>query len=56
MRYLMLIIPVFVALSVPLYNVIDNRWLGIPFFWWFQLLLIPVTSLFVFAAYLDGRK
>ena len=56
MRYLMLFIPVMVALSVPLYNVIDNRWIGIPFYWWFQLLMIPVSVLFLLAAYLGDRK
>lgn len=56
MRNLMLLIPVVVALAVPLYNVTETRFFGIPYFWWFQLGLIPVSALFILAVYLGDRK
>lgn len=42
--YLLLLVP-FVALSaVPLFNRVEPRLWGFPFFWWFQLLWIPVSA------------
>jgi hypothetical protein len=56
MRRLILLIPVATALAVPLYNTIDTRAFGIPYFWWFQLALIPVSALFILAVYLGERR
>jgi len=42
--YLLLLIP-FVALSVvPMFNSIEPRLLGVPFFWWYQFLWIPLAA------------
>jgi Protein of unknown function (DUF3311) len=55
MRYLLLITPCVLALATPLYNSIEPQLFGIPFFFWFQLTLIPVSALFILAAYLNER-
>jgi hypothetical protein len=39
-----------IALSAPLYNMTEPTLFGIPFFYWFQLLLIPVSALTIYAA------
>ena len=42
--YLLLLIP-FVALSVvPMFTSIEPRLLGVPFFWWYQFLWIPLAA------------
>jgi hypothetical protein len=38
------------ALWVPLYNSIQPTLFGIPFFFWFQLVLVPVSALAILAA------
>ena len=55
MRLLLLIIPCVLALWTPLYNSETPPLFGIPFFYWFQLLLIPVSALAIFAADRIGR-
>jgi len=51
MRYILLVLPCLVAIWAQLYNRIDPRLFGFPFFYWFLLLLIPVSALFILAAY-----
>jgi hypothetical protein len=51
MRYILLLIPCGLALAVPLYNNVEPRLFGFPFFYWYLLLLIPVSALFILAAY-----
>lgn len=54
---LLLIIPFALVAWVPLYNRIEPRLLGIPFFYWYQLAAIIVGALVVMAAYyLDRRE
>jgi hypothetical protein len=47
---LFLLIPCVLALWVPLYNMEPPALLGIPFFYWFQLLMIPVSVVGIYAA------
>jgi len=42
--YLLFIIQCVVALWVPLYNKAEPTWLGMPFFYWFQLLWVLVGA------------
>jgi Protein of unknown function (DUF3311) len=56
LRKLLLLVPVIAALAVPVYNVTETRFFGFPYFWWFQLGLIPVSALFILAVYLGDRK
>ncbi len=44
MKYLYLAAPAVLALATPLYNRIDPQLFGVPFFYWFQLLLVPVSA------------
>jgi len=56
MRYIMLLIPCIAALAVPVYNTTETRLFGIPYFYWFQLGMIPVSALFILAVYLSDRR
>jgi hypothetical protein len=48
MKYLLLIVPSVLAVWAPLYNGVDPQLLGIPFFYWFQLLMIPVSAIGIY--------
>lgn len=54
-KALLLLLPCALALCVPLYNFLDPRLFGFPLFYWFLLLLIPVSSVFIFLVY-QGEK
>jgi hypothetical protein len=56
LKYLLLIIPCVAALAVPFYNAIEPKLFGIPFFFWSQLVLVPVSALFILAAYLGEKQ
>lgn len=49
--YVILFIPFFVAIWVPLYNRVEPSIAGVPFFYWFQFLLIVVAAAVTAAAY-----
>ena len=49
--YVILFLPFFAAICVPLYNRIEPSFYGIPFFYWFQVVLIVVAALVTAAAY-----
>jgi len=50
MKYLFLLIPCILAISVPLFNTINPTLFGIPFFYWFQTLLVLISSAGIYAA------
>ena len=54
-KLLLLLAPCVLALWVPLYNSIPPVLFGIPFFYWFQLVLIPVSALAIVAADRIGK-
>jgi Protein of unknown function (DUF3311) len=56
LKYLLLLIPCIAALAVPLYNTIEPKLFGIPFFFWSQLVLVPLTALFILGAYLGDKR
>jgi hypothetical protein len=39
---LLLLVPIVLSLAVPFYNSIDPSLGGLPFFYWFQLAIIPI--------------
>ncbi|MBV8764378.1 MAG: DUF3311 domain-containing protein [Hyphomicrobiales bacterium] len=51
MKYLLLLVPCVLSLCTPFYNIIEPRFGGFPFFYWSLLLLVPVSALFILAAY-----
>jgi hypothetical protein len=50
MKYVLLFAPCLVALAAPLYNSLTPDFFGIPFFYWLQLLLIPVSAVCIVVA------
>ncbi len=56
MKFLLLLVPCLLALWVPLYNSIPPVLFGIPFFFWFQLVLVPISALAILAADRIGKN
>jgi predicted permease len=52
----LLLVPVVLALAVPLYDRTEPRLAGVPFFYWFQLAVIPVGVTCTVLAYRAGRR
>jgi Protein of unknown function (DUF3311) len=55
MKLIPLLVPCILAVSVPLYNSVPPVLFGIPFFFWFQLVLIPISALAILAADRIGK-
>lgn len=53
---LWLLIPLFAILCVPFYNRLEPVLFGIPFFYAYQLLLIPVTAIITGGVYLSFSR
>lgn len=47
----LLLIPFIGLLWVPLYNQAEPALFGFPFFYWYQLLWVPITALITFIAW-----
>jgi hypothetical protein len=56
MRRLLLLIPFFALLAVPLYNVREPMLWGFPFFYWYQLMWLPLSALITYIVYRGGQK
>jgi hypothetical protein len=52
---LLLLAPFVALLWVPFYNFSEPTLLGFPFFYWYQFLWIPITSLLIYIVYLKTR-
>lgn len=53
----LLILPFIAVLWVPFYNSIEPSLGGIPFFYWYQLLWVLISSVLIFFIYLaEGRE
>jgi hypothetical protein len=52
---LLLLAPFVALLWVPFYNSSEPTFLGFPFFYWYQFLWVPVTSILIFIVYLKTR-
>ncbi len=48
---LVFLIPFIAVLWVPFYNRVEPMWAGIPFFYWYQLIWIPLTAIIISAVY-----
>ena len=56
LHYLLLLLPL-VLLWVPFYNRIEPNLAGIPFFYWYQIVWIPITVVLTLIVYrLDRRS
>ncbi|MBI3677973.1 MAG: DUF3311 domain-containing protein [Proteobacteria bacterium] len=49
--YLLLLVPIVATLWVPIYNRLDPEIAGIPFFYWYQLVWVPLAALFLYVVY-----
>jgi hypothetical protein len=49
--YLLFVVQIVVALWTPLYNRAEPTVMGIPFFYWFQLLWVIVSAVFTAVVY-----
>jgi len=49
-KYLILLIPCVLAVLTPLYNSETPTLFGIPFFFWFQMLMVPVSAIAIYFA------
>jgi hypothetical protein len=49
--WLLLLLPPIGLLWVPLYNSREPELFGFPFFYWYQLLWVPVTALLTWLVY-----
>ena len=54
--YLLLIIQFVGVLWVPFYNSVEPSWSGIPFFYWYQLLWVVVTSILLGIVVIATRR
>ena len=52
---LLLLLPFVGLMIVPFYNIKDPVLLGFPFFYWYQLAWVPLTSLLTFVVYRSTR-
>jgi hypothetical protein len=48
MKYIYLGAPSVIALAAPLYNSVEPSLFGVPFFYWFQLLMVPVSAIGIY--------
>jgi hypothetical protein len=56
MKFFLLLVPCVLALWVPLYNSVSPVLFGIPFFFWSQLVLVPISALAILAADRVGKN
>ncbi len=54
--HLLLLLPFVAILWVPSYNRLDPEIAGIPFFYWYQLLWIPLGALVLLPVYLVEER
>jgi hypothetical protein len=53
--YLLLVLPMIGTLIPPIYNTKDPTLIGIPFFYWYLLLWVPITTLLLVIVYRATR-
>lgn len=56
MKYVLLLIPCLLAIAVPFFNIDEPRLLGFPFFYWSIFLQVPISALFIYAAFRLDRS
>ena len=49
--YLVLLIPFVALLWIPFYGTASPAFAGFPFFYWYQFLWVPLTSLLIYLVY-----
>jgi hypothetical protein len=54
--YLLFIFQFAAVLWPPLYNKIEPSWIGVPFFYWYQLLWVFISAIITAVIYLATEK
>ena len=54
--YWLLLIPLVGVLIPPIYNYEDPTFIGIPFFYWYQLVWVPISVLVTATVYRKTRR
>jgi hypothetical protein len=54
--HLLLLLPYVAILWIPSYNSVEPSLAGIPFFYWYQLLWIPLGALILLPVYLTEER
>jgi hypothetical protein len=54
--YLLLLVPFLAMIWVSSYNKVEPTWAGIPFFYWYQLLWIWISSALTAIVYFATRR
>jgi hypothetical protein len=52
----LLLLPFIGLLWIPFYNQAEPSWLGFPFFYWYQLAWVPISSLITFIVWRSGKR
>jgi len=52
---LLLLVPFVALLWVPFYNFAEPGLFGFPFFYWYQLLWVPITSVLIYIVHVKTR-
>jgi hypothetical protein len=55
-KAIFLLIPCVLALITPIYNAVEPRLFDFPFFYWYLMLLIPVSSVLIYLAYRSEKR
>jgi Protein of unknown function (DUF3311) len=53
--YLLFIVQYVAVLWPPFYNRIEPSWIGIPFFYWYQMLWVLISAVFTAVVYFATR-
>ncbi len=54
--YWLLLVPCLAVVCVPSFNRLEPAWFGIPFFYWYQLLWIPLSAVVISVVYIASRE
>ncbi|MBV8658587.1 MAG: DUF3311 domain-containing protein [Burkholderiales bacterium] len=54
--YVLLVLPCLAIVCVGTYNTVEPAWLGIPFFYWYQLALVLFSMVSIGIAYFSLRE
>jgi len=54
--YWLLLVPLVGTLIPPIYNSEDPTFIGLPFFYWYQLVWVPLSVLFTAIVYRKTRR
>ena len=52
----LLVLPYIAMLWVPSYASVEPTWLGFPFFYWYQLLWVPISAVLIGLVFLMTAK